>query len=381
MMEETPRSLLRDVDPSTLWVAYGFALKDSQARRQAADGQATSRQAEREAPEGYAYIFPKQDHVNVGIGYVLSYFKDSVDQAPYELQRAFVGRLRSRGVVAGDSVRANFTPFQIPVGGPLRRPGRGRILLVGDAGGFVNGFTAEGIYYAMVSGELAAKTIARSWPSTAADLSEPYRRAVDQEMGPELRDSVLVQRYLFGDRRRIAAAIAAAPHQGSMTKLVLDLAIGRRSYAARTAPDVRSSADAGGEARDDESGELGSRLLNDSMTQSRLTYASDQAHEIQAHPRAAARDVLLAEADSSVRRASQHPRPAGQGPQRRLHRHRPGSHHRRHLLRAEAARITSVRCTATSASFLMKGRRPAGDDVADVRQDDRPVEGPRLGAA
>jgi flavin-dependent dehydrogenase len=108
------------------------------------------------------------------------------------------------------------------------------VLLAGDAGGFVNGFTAEGIYYAMVSGELAARTVAASWPSTAADLSEPYRRAVDQEMGAELRDSVLVQRYLFGDRRRIAAAIATAPHQNSMTKLILDLAVGRRSY-----PDVR----------------------------------------------------------------------------------------------------------------------------------------------
>jgi flavin-dependent dehydrogenase len=86
---------------------------------------------------------------------------------PYELQRKFVDRLRSGGVVVGDSVRANFTPFLIPVGGPLRRPGRGRVLLAGDAGGFVNGFTAEGIYYAMVSGELAARTVAES-PSTPA---------------------------------------------------------------------------------------------------------------------------------------------------------------------------------------------------------------------
>jgi flavin-dependent dehydrogenase len=127
-------------------------------------------------------------------------------------------------------VRANFTPFLIPIGGPLPRPGRGRVLLAGDAGGFVNGFTAEGIYYAMVSGELAARTIARDWPSPTADLAGPYRRAVNSEMGSELRDSVLIQRYLFGDSRRIAAAVRAAP-QGAMTRLVLDLAIGRRSYA------------------------------------------------------------------------------------------------------------------------------------------------------
>src|SRR4029077_2193908 len=111
------------------------------------------------AAEGYAYIFPKRDHVNIGIGYVLSHYREAVDAAPYDLQRRFLAALRDRGIVAGDSVRKNFTPFLIPVGGPLRRPGRGRVLLAGDAGGFVNGFTAEGIFYAMVSGELAAVAV------------------------------------------------------------------------------------------------------------------------------------------------------------------------------------------------------------------------------
>ena len=219
MMEETPRAALRDVDPSTLWVAYGF-------------NPSTAVEKGDTAPEGYAYIFPKRDHVNIGIGYVLSYFREEVDRAPYELQRDLVGRLRARGVVVGASVRDNFTPFLIPIGGPLPRPGRGRVLLAGDAGGFVNGFTAEGIYYAMVSGDLAARTIA-SFPhgrSTTVDLARPYRRAVNKEIGAELRDSVLIQRYLFGDRRRIAAAIAEVPRQAAMIRLVLDLVIGRRSY-------------------------------------------------------------------------------------------------------------------------------------------------------
>jgi geranylgeranyl reductase family protein len=215
MMEETPRSALRDVDPSTLWVAYGF--------------DPTGRGGKASAPEGYAYIFPKRDHVNVGIGYVLSYFREQVDVAPYDLQRDFVARLRARGVVVGESVRENFTPFLIPVGGPLRQPGRGRVLLAGDAGGFVNAFTAEGIYYAMVSGEHAARTIVGA-PADAVDLAEPYRRAVDSEIGAELRDSVLIQRYLFGDRRRIASVIAHAPHASAITRLILDFAMGRRSY-------------------------------------------------------------------------------------------------------------------------------------------------------
>jgi geranylgeranyl reductase family protein len=218
MMEETPRDTLRDVDPTTLWVAYGCNHRD----RRPVKG--TS------APEGYAYIFPKRDHVNIGIGYVLSYYRESVACAPYDLQRAFVASLRDRGIVVGESVRRNFTPFLIPVGGPLSKPGRGRVLLAGDAGGFVNGFTAEGIYYAMVSGDLAARTILSSGGAIAA-LARRYARACDHEIGTELRDSVLIRRYLFDDRRRIAQIIRGAGSERRVTRLILDAAIGRRSYA------------------------------------------------------------------------------------------------------------------------------------------------------
>ena len=182
------------------------------------------------APEGYAYIFPKRDHVNVGVGYVLAHYRAAVDAAPYDLQQRFVATLRARGIVAGDSVRENFTPFLIPVGGPLANPARGRVLLAGDAGGFVNGFTAEGIYYAMVSGELAAKAVMAS--GDVGGLAARYRRACNDEIGVELRDSVLIQRYLFADRRRIAAVINGATREAATTRAILDFAIGRTSYRA-----------------------------------------------------------------------------------------------------------------------------------------------------
>jgi flavin-dependent dehydrogenase len=132
-------------------------------------------------------------------------------------------------VLEGESVRSNFTPFHIPVGGPLKRPGRGRALLAGDAGGFVNGFTAEGIYYAMVSGDLAARTILET-PASPSTLARRYARACNDEIGAELRDSVLIQRYLFGDRRRIARVIRGAQHAQALTRAIVDFAAGRLSY-------------------------------------------------------------------------------------------------------------------------------------------------------
>jgi geranylgeranyl reductase family protein len=218
MMEETPTGALA-ADPSTLWVSYGYA-----------SGHALKAGA---AAEGYAYIFPKRDHVNVGIGYVLDYFRRDVHTRPYDLQCAFIADLRRRGVVTGDSDRDNFTPFIIPVGGPLRRPGRGRVLLAGDAGGFVNGFTAEGIYYAMVTGEHAARAVlATPAGHVTSRLARYYRRACSAEIGDELRDSVLVQRHLFAHRRRIARLIEAAAGNPRLTGLVLDYATGRQPYRA-----------------------------------------------------------------------------------------------------------------------------------------------------
>ena len=64
------------------------------------------------------------------------------------------------------------------------------MLFAGDAGGFVNGITAEGIYYAMVSGDLAARALLGAGPSA-------YERLWTREIGGELRDAVLVQRDLL----------------------------------------------------------------------------------------------------------------------------------------------------------------------------------------
>lgn len=257
MMEETPRSELRESDPSALWVAYGYEpaagvadcdetagceLRSADSRfnpHSLRDPQsAPNRQSFRRpqcairngrASAGYAYIFPKRDHVNVGVGYVLSHYRAHIDASPYELQRGLVARLRKRGIIAGESVRANFTPFIIPVGGRLRRPGRGRVLLAGDAGGFVNGFTAEGIYYAMVSGDLAARAVVQT-AANPESLADAYCRACSYEIGAELRDSVAIQRFLFADRRRITQVVDGAPREAALTRLILDFACGGRSY-------------------------------------------------------------------------------------------------------------------------------------------------------
>jgi geranylgeranyl reductase family protein len=200
MMEETPNDSLGAVDPETLWVSYGYGRWD-----------------------GYAYVFPKRDHVNVGIGCLLSYYRGQIRQHPYDLQRRLVDSLLGTGVLRGGSSRRNFTPFLIPVGGPLRQTVRDRVLLVGDAGGFVNGFSAEGIYYAMVSGILAAEAVLRGEPHA-------YESRWRRELGTELRDAVWVQQYLFADSTRVDAMVRGARRHPSIAAGFVDYAMGERSY-------------------------------------------------------------------------------------------------------------------------------------------------------
>ena len=212
MMEETPVAAMRSAEPETLAVFYGYG-----------------------GAHGYAYIFPKRGHVNVGIGYVLPYFKARVERTPYDLQRQFVGELKGRGMLDGESQRAHFTPYHIPIGGPLRTTARGRVLLAGDAGGFVNGFSAEGIYYAMVSGELAAAAIVQATADRVvnpAAARRAYVRAWRHEIGGELRDSVLIQKYLLHSPPRMDRVVRGARKRPEFSEILVDYASGRLSYRA-----------------------------------------------------------------------------------------------------------------------------------------------------
>jgi flavin-dependent dehydrogenase len=144
-----------------------------------------------------------------------------------------VSSLVERGVLHGRSDRGTFTPFLIPIGGPLSCPWRGRVLFTGDAGGFVHATTAEGIYYAMASGELAASAIVSSpSPAKPESAGRAYDRAWRAELGAELRDAVLVQRYLFASHSRVARAVRGASSVPAFTAALLEFVRGERSYGS-----------------------------------------------------------------------------------------------------------------------------------------------------
>ncbi len=181
---------------------------------------------------GYGYVFPKAAHVNFGVGYRLDHVKEHVSEKPYEHHTRFFEDMKARGVLEGESQQQNFHFYPLPFSGPLRKISSHRILLAGDAAGFVNGFTAEGIYYAMVSGEHAGRTALAAIQSrnTSADFLRRHDTACEAEQGKELRRSVALQKRFYPNPALIDLAVRFANHDHVLRSLITRFGIGQLSY-------------------------------------------------------------------------------------------------------------------------------------------------------
>ncbi|HLF01096.1 MAG TPA: geranylgeranyl reductase family protein, partial [Anaerolineales bacterium] len=102
---------------------------------------------------GYAWIFPKANHLSVGIA--------ALHPAHGELQTA-LARMAARYGLSLDGVQLRGHPIPIYT---RREPiATRRALLVGDAAGLADPFTGEGIRLAIKSGRLAAQAILAGSP-------------------------------------------------------------------------------------------------------------------------------------------------------------------------------------------------------------------------
>ena len=100
---------------------------------------------------GYGWVFPKREHFSVGVAGLLSQFK--------EPKSVFVNFLKKLNF----NTDVQFHAHLIPAGGYEREFCSDRIILVGDAAGYVDAFYGEGIQYAIHSGKLAAGVILESY--------------------------------------------------------------------------------------------------------------------------------------------------------------------------------------------------------------------------
>jgi geranylgeranyl reductase family protein len=126
-------------------------------------------------PGGYGWIFPRGDHLNIGVGGWERF-------AP--ALRARLERLtRFYGFDPADAWgrRGSHLPMRLP-DAPLAE---GNVLLVGDAAGLLDPLTGDGIYSALWSGRAAARHLAAYLAGEAPDL-RGYEQEVTQDLLPDL---------------------------------------------------------------------------------------------------------------------------------------------------------------------------------------------------
>jgi geranylgeranyl reductase family protein len=97
---------------------------------------------------GYGWVFPKRDTVTIGIAGLSHKNSDLKDRF-----RSFLKRICS------DDSDIKWNGYPIPFCSFALRPGSGNTLLIGDAAGFVEPVTGEGIAFAMQSASYAAHAI------------------------------------------------------------------------------------------------------------------------------------------------------------------------------------------------------------------------------
>jgi flavin-dependent dehydrogenase len=104
----------------------------------------------------YAYVVPKGDRAIVG-----SVFYPKTIR-PGDKQDLVLARLRERLPSLGTALfREACVALSVRSPGDIV-PGRGRVLLVGEAGGFMSPTSGEGISYAMNTGRAAGRAVAAS---------------------------------------------------------------------------------------------------------------------------------------------------------------------------------------------------------------------------
>jgi geranylgeranyl reductase family protein len=150
-------------------------------------------------PGGYGWVFPKGDHVNVGVG--------GWESEGPRLREHLAELCRRHGVDADtlESVRGHRLPLRR--GGFV--PARGRTVLVGDAAGLVDPLTGDGMYEAFVSARLAAGATLDVLGGRAETV-EPYSARLADALGPLAKASwgakLALDRY-----PRTTFALARAP--------------------------------------------------------------------------------------------------------------------------------------------------------------------------
>jgi geranylgeranyl reductase family protein len=122
---------------------------------------------------GYGWVFPKGDHINIGVG---------GDESEGPRLRAELRRLCEEQDIDPDTA-TDTRGYRLPLRRPSSGLARGTAAVIGDAAGLVDPFSGDGMYEGFLSAKLVTDA-ALDVLAGRADGLEPYAREVERRITP-----------------------------------------------------------------------------------------------------------------------------------------------------------------------------------------------------
>ena len=107
--------------------------------------------------KGYGWVFPKKNHIHVGIGEFSVSEDDSQKKINIKnMYKSFIKTLQDQHIIPKTCSHQPMHGAALPLR-PLHKTYADHIILCGDAAGYINPISGEGIYFALTSGKIAAE--------------------------------------------------------------------------------------------------------------------------------------------------------------------------------------------------------------------------------
>lgn len=172
-------------------------------------------------PEGYGWIFPKKDHLNIGIL--------SISKKVRGYKHHFESYIKLKDILSGSDVidyRRHLIPF---------RSDRHNVfanqlgLAIGDATGYTDPLTGEGIYYAVQSARLAASALMEALNRGDNDLAV-YNKTIKKEFHTDLKYANILAFILYKIPSFSYRLLES--HSERFGKAQVDIISGKASYTS-----------------------------------------------------------------------------------------------------------------------------------------------------
>ena len=137
-------------------------------------------------PNGYAWSFPKKNHLSLGVL--------TTKRSKINLKEYYATYLKKLGITT--IISESQHGFQIPVAPRTDGFFKNNVFLIGDAAGFADPITAEGISNAILSGKYVAEALIES-DLNSEKANQLYTEKLNIKLLPELHSGVELAKYFY----------------------------------------------------------------------------------------------------------------------------------------------------------------------------------------